>query len=116
MRLTAVKRKFITFIVLLVICVGGASWWYVRARAAAAVAFTSEVLPLLPSNISMLSYIDMAALRDEPLVQRIASMATPSDPGPEYAEFVKETGFDYKRDLDRVVLISLPIPASTSTN
>jgi hypothetical protein len=102
------KRKITIFLLLLVICIGGTSWWYVRARAAAAVAFPSEVLPLLPNDVSMVSYIDMAALRDEPLVQRLVSMAAQNNPGPEYEEFVKETGFDYQKDLDRVVLISIP--------
>ncbi len=107
------KRKAALLLFPLLICIAGASWWYVRARAAAAVAFPSEVLPLLPNDVSMVGYLDMAALRDEPLVQRILSMAAPASPAPEYLSFVKETGFDYERDLDRVVLISTPLPASS---
>jgi hypothetical protein len=101
-----VKRKFIILaVVLLTVSIGAASWWYVRVRAAA-VEFPSDVLALLPSDVSVIAYVDMAALRDQPLVQRLASMALPVTPGTDYANFVAATGFDYQRDLDRVVLAS----------
>ena len=100
------KRKILITLSLLVVFVGAASWWYVRARAAAAVEFPTDVLALLPNDVSMIVYADMAALRGQPLVQRLASMAPAAKPGTEYAEFIAATGFEYQRDLDRVVLAS----------
>ena len=106
------KRKFlILLVVLLAVSAGAASWWYVRARAAA-VEFPSDVLALLPSDVSVIAYADVAALRDEPLVQRLVAMAPPVTPGTDYANFVAATGFDYQRDLDRVVLASSSVSAA----
>jgi hypothetical protein len=106
-----VKRKILAVLTLLVICAGAASWWYAQARAAAA-EFPADVLALLPSDSAVLLYADIAALRDEPLVQRLAAMAPAVAPGTDYAEFIAATGFAYERDLDRVVLASSSAPTA----
>jgi hypothetical protein len=106
-----VKRKILTVLTLLAVCAGAASWWYVKARAAAA-EFPSDVMALLPSDSAVLAYADMAALRDEPLVQRLAAMAPAVQPGTDYAAFIAATGFRYETDLDRVVLASSSAPTA----
>jgi hypothetical protein len=105
-----VKRKILVVFTLLLLCVGAASWWYVKARAAAA-EFPSDVLALLPNDSAMVVYADVAALRGEPLVQRLAAMTPAVQPGSDYAQFVAATGFEYERDLDRVVLASSSAPS-----
>jgi hypothetical protein len=108
-----VKRKAL-ILLLAVISVGAMAWWYARARSTAAAEFPSDLLALVPNDASMLVYADVAALRDEPLVQRLAAMAPPGTTAKEYAEFVSATGFDYQRDLDRVLLTSFSAsPAQT---
>jgi hypothetical protein len=91
--------------------------WYTRTRTTAAAEFPAEVLELVPADASMIVYADLAALRQEPLVQRLAAMAPGVQPGTQYAEFIGATGFEYQRDLDRVVLASrldAAAPASDS--
>jgi hypothetical protein len=109
---TLVKRKVLVILLLAVASVGAASWWYARARTTAAAEFPSDVLALMPGDASMIVYADVAALRDQPLVQRLASMAPQVQPGPEYATFIGATGFEYQRDLDRVVLATRSVPNS----
>jgi hypothetical protein len=104
-----VKRKILAVVTLLL--VGVASWWYVTARAAVG-EFPSDMLALLPGDSAVLVYADMAALRGEPLVQRLVAMAPPVQPNTDYAEFIAATGFAYERDLDRVVLASSSAPTA----
>jgi hypothetical protein len=106
-----VKRKILAILTVLVIGAGAAAWWYANARAAA-VEFPADVLALLPGDSAVVLYADMAALRGEPLVQRLAAMAPAVTPGTDYAAFIAATGFEYQRDLDRVVLASSSAPSS----
>jgi hypothetical protein len=101
-----VKRKLLlTVAVLVVIGAGTASWLYVKARAQTT-DFPSEVVTMMPSDSSVLVYANMAALRGEPLAQKLAALAPAVQPGTDYAEFISATGFQYERDLDRVVFAS----------
>lgn len=108
------KRKSLIILSLVVVSIGAASWWYARARTTAAAEFPSDVLALVPGDASMIVYADMAVLRQEPLVQRLASLAPQVKPGTEYAEFIGATGFEYQRDLDRVVLATRSVSTSQS--
>ena len=56
----------------------------------------------------MIAYVDVAALRETKLVQQLAAMAQPSTVDRDYADFVAATGFDYQRDLDRVLVTARP--------
>jgi len=106
-----VKRKVLITLSLLVASVGAASWWYVKARAAA-VEFPADAFALLPADSALVVYADMAALRGEPLVQHLAAMAPAVQPNGDYAEFMAATGFQYERDLDRIILASSSAPTA----
>src|SRR3990172_9565551 len=82
-----VKRKVLIILLLMLTSIGAASWWYARARTTAAAEFPSDVLALVPGDASMIVYADMAVLRGEPLVQRLASKAQAVKPGNAYAAF-----------------------------
>jgi hypothetical protein len=109
-----VNRKVLIILLLMLTSIGAASWWYARARTTAAAEFPSDVLALVPGDASMIVYADMAVLRGEPLVQRLVAMAPQVKPGSEYAEFVGATGFEYQRDLDRVLLATRSVPTPQS--
>ena len=75
-----------------------------------------ELLGQLPADAPAIGYIDVAALRtlqNSPL----AAVLGLTSPGPqsdrEYAEFVRGTGFDYTRDLDRAALAAWPQSPTT---
>ena len=71
-----------------------------------------DILSQLPADAPVIGYIDAAALRklqNSPL----AAVLGLTSPGPEadrdYAEFVRDTGFDYTRDLDHAALAYWPV-------
>jgi hypothetical protein len=70
-----------------------------------------DLLSLLPADAPVVAYIDVAALRglkSSPLAAALGLTL----PGPQqdqgYTDIVRETGFDYTRDLDRVAVAVWP--------
>ena len=109
------SRKILVLLAgLLATSAAGASWWYVRARAAA-VEFPAEVLAMLPSDVSVVAYADIAALREEPLVQRVLRPwpppVHPGDGG--YAEFYSRPQV-LSISATSIALFSHRVPASTA--
>jgi hypothetical protein len=74
-----------------------------RTRLAAAGSLP-ELIELAPGNSTFIAYLDLAELRKEPLIEHLAELAAPVTVDRDYAEFVSATGFDYRRDLDQVVI------------
>jgi hypothetical protein len=66
------------------------------------------LVQLFPADADYVFYADAAALRASPFVRQLLTLLP--DPGEDrdYQNFVRETGFDYSRDLDRVALATLP--------
>ncbi len=77
-----------------------------RARSAPKAGSLPALLEMAPADSTFIAYADVAALRQDLLVQRAAALAQPATEDKDYIEFVRETGFDYQRDLDRVVFAS----------
>jgi hypothetical protein len=64
-----------------------------------------SLLATLPSNTQTTIYADFAALRQSPFIASLREWApTPQQVDPEYAQFLRDTGFDYERDLDRIAI------------
>jgi hypothetical protein len=66
------------------------------------------LLDLLPANAPILAYADLASLRSSSLGPALASFGDPRYLDPDYSKFIKETGFDYTKDLDRVAVAAWP--------
>ena len=75
-----------------------------RAHLTAAAESLPELIDLAPGNSTLIVYVDLAALRKEPLIVHLAESAAPVAVDRDYAEFASATGFDYRRDLDQVVI------------
>ena len=67
-------------------------------------AHTSDVLSLLPSGAPVLAFADVATLRASPFAADLQALEPAPDEDKDYRDFVRETGFDYSRDLDRFAL------------
>jgi hypothetical protein len=70
-----------------------------------------DILSQLPADAPVIGYIDAAALRklqNSPLAAVLGLTSPGPDADREYAEFVRDTGFDYTRDLDHVALAFWP--------
>jgi hypothetical protein len=67
-----------------------------------------ELLSALPPGAPTLVYLDLTAVRASSFYQHRADKGPIALPNQDYAEFVRSTGFDFEKDLDRVVLGSWP--------
>src|ERR1700688_2428910 len=67
-----------------------------------------ELLSALPPGAPTLVYLDLAAVRASSFYQHRADKGPIAVPNQDYAEFVRSTGFDFEKDLDRVVIASWP--------
>ncbi len=63
-----------------------------------------DALTLMPTDASAVVFADFGELRQAPFVAQLYAWAPKPQTDADYAQFVKETGFDYERDLDRVAI------------
>lgn len=90
---------------LAVVCAGAvAVVTYVRRSAPISPA---QMVSYLPAGESTLLYMDVAALRDSGILEKLAGSTVAEEP--EYKAFVAQSGFDYKTDLDAVLSSTTPV-------
>jgi hypothetical protein len=82
-----------------------------RHSATAHASSAPELLAVLPAGAPTLVYLDIATLRASSFYQRRPAKGPIAIPNKDYADFVSSTGFDFEKDLDRVVVASWPTPA-----
>src|SRR5579872_2169477 len=75
-----------------------------RTRPAAAAGSLPELIEFAPGDSTLIAYVDLADLRNEPLIEHLAELTAPVAVDRDYAAFASDTGFDYRRDLDQVVI------------
>src|SRR5579864_4237287 len=73
-----------------------------------------ELVRQLPAGASAIAFADVAQIRASAFAKELAELAPSSEQDPEYAAFVRATGFDYSRDLDRAAMALWPRNAPTS--
>ncbi len=83
-------------------------------RAAPADTFP-DLIALAPPNSTYFFYADLAALRSAAFLAQLSAMVPSPTADRDYAEFVRATGFDYTKDLDRVLLAARPGPSGNLT-
>src|ERR1700731_782988 len=120
MPLSSTQRALIAIAVIIALgaCAFGVCFYRQRRPLAAASSGSApDLLGQLPSDAPAVGFINVAALRglqNSPL----AAVLGLTSPGPqadrEYAEFVRATGFDYTRDLDKVAIAAWPQSFATS--
>jgi hypothetical protein len=63
-----------------------------------------NALALMPADASAVLFADFDELRRTPFVAGLYAWAPKPQADADYAQFLKETGFDYERDLDRIAV------------
>jgi hypothetical protein len=84
--------------VLLVACAlaaGGVYWFRLRSAVR-----PSDLVACLPTANASVIYIDVDALRRSGILEMVLGSKTAEEP--DYQQFIEETKFDYRRDLDAV--------------
>ena len=84
--------------------------WH-RPLAGASAGSAPSILNQLPPGAPAVAYIDVAALKklhDSPLAAVLGLASENPREDRDYQDFVRDTGFDYTRDLDRVAIAFWP--------
>jgi hypothetical protein len=63
-----------------------------------------DVLALMPADANAVLFADFEELRRAPFIGELYAWAPKPQTDPDYAQFIKETGFDYERDLDHIAI------------
>jgi hypothetical protein len=64
----------------------------------------NALLSWMPEDARAVLFIDLADLRKQPFFAGLLAWAPKPDADQEYRQFVRDTGFDYEKDLDRVAV------------
>jgi hypothetical protein len=64
----------------------------------------NALLPLMPEDSRTVLFIDLTDLRKAPFFADLLAWAPKPDADQEYRQFVRDTGFDYEKDLDRLAV------------
>ena len=130
MPLSSAKRAWIVIaIVLLCLVAAGVAYYFWQARPLPPIVSTlpgvpaagppPDILSQLPADAPVVAYIDaenLRTLQNSPLAAALGL----ASPGPQadrdYANFVRDTGFDYTRDLDHAVIAAWPASFGTPDN
>jgi hypothetical protein len=116
-------------ILLVVLLAGGAAFYFWQHHPLPPIVSTapgtpaavppSDILSELPPDAPVVAYIDATALRSLQNSPLAAALGLAS-PGPQadrdYANFVRDTGFDYTRDLDHAAVAFWPASIGTPAN
>jgi hypothetical protein len=74
----------------------------------------ATALAMMPSAASAVVFADLAALRQSPFTTELIAWAPRPQIDAEYAQFQRDTGFDYERDLDRIVIAGVKLAHDTA--
>jgi hypothetical protein len=74
----------------------------------------SGLFSMIPPGAPTIGFIDFSAVRESRFYMSRPDHSPITGPSSEYANFVQATGFDFEKDLDRVVLASWPKTGSAA--
>jgi hypothetical protein len=114
--LTPKTRALISIAALLCLAAIAAAWYLHGGRPPAAPApahpgTPPSIFSELPATAPVIGYADVAAIRalqNTPLASVLGLAAPAPQQDREYRDFVRDTGFDYTRDLDKVAIAFWP--------
>jgi hypothetical protein len=93
------KRRWIWSAAILLLAIGGV-YPYLRWSKAGE-GTRSALLEAMPADASAVFFVDLAELRPTQFAAELFKWAPRPAADAEYAQFVRDSGFDYERDLDR---------------
>jgi hypothetical protein len=96
------KRKWIGALALLL--VGALGFYAFQRWSVDEHEARAEMLAIMPDDASAVIFADLAELRKSPFFLQLYKWAPRPEADADYAEFLRNTGFDYERDLNRLAL------------
>jgi len=100
---TMTKRTSIGLAAVVVV-LGSAVFFGYRKWSVPSASLREEMLALMPADASVVFFADFGSLRQAPIIAQLYVWAPKPHADAEYAQFVKETGFDFERDLERIAI------------
>ncbi len=119
MSISSTKRAWIVVAVLVAIFAAGSGVYLYRLRRplpAASAGTEPDLMSQLPPGAPVVGYIDVTALRKlqgSALAAMLGLAGADPKEDRDYQDFVRDTGFDYTRDLDKIVIAIWPIRMPT---
>ena len=93
------KRRWIWSAAILLLAIGGVYPYLRWSRAGGG--RRSALLEAMPADASAVFFVELAELRPTQFAAELFKWAPRAAADAEYAQFVRDSGFDYERDLDR---------------
>jgi hypothetical protein len=103
MQLKLNKREWIALAAGLLLGTAAALYTYQRHGARSSFE-RGDLLEMMPADAGAVLFADLTELRAAPFVAQLYAWAPQPEPDEDYAQFLKETGFNYERDLDRLAI------------
>lgn len=105
------KKSAIVIVCVAVVLLAAAGYFFLHSGRPAKDSMPGPaptILSLLPPQAPYVVYVDLQTLRNSAFLNRLVALIPAPTEDPEYAEFVRATGFDYSRDLDRIAIAVSP--------
>jgi hypothetical protein len=100
------RLKTLLVVSILLLLAAGFVLWRLHRHAASSA--PPALVSLLPPDAPVLFYLDASGLRASPFFSQLLALLPPTPPDPDYARFVRETGFNYSRDLGQLAGAAWP--------
>lgn len=107
-------KRLIIIALLLALLAAAIYFFLFRKKPETARTPLQDLILLIPKDVTAIAYIDFTVLRESPFWKKTVALMPPEKRDEEFNRFVAETGFDYERDLDRMVLAQLTSSAAQS--
>jgi hypothetical protein len=98
------KKKLWLGLTAILFLSSAAAFYCYRALSGHSLAVRDEVLGMMPADATAVVFVDFNELRTAPFFAKLYSWAPQPQADPEYAQFLRDTGFDYERDLSRIAI------------
>jgi hypothetical protein len=99
-----VKRVALVVMICGLAAAGTFAGYKIHGKLAFEASANSEIFADLPTKAPVVIFVDAKVFRESALYKKLMKDNTSPTPSGDYAEFIKETGFDFSRDLDRVAM------------
>jgi len=109
------KRAALTIVFVIIVAVAATGYYIWQQESfrggspsGGASGSAASLFEQVPAGAPFVLYADAATLRKAGFLAPIAATFPTPSPDGEYAQVVRETGFDYSRDLDRLIVAGFP--------
>jgi len=117
--MTSSGKRALIVVAILFLILAGVAFYFIHGfgkNPVLAPGAPPDLLSLAPKDAPLIIYADVEAIKNSPAFANGSVLFSPgAAQDPIYKDWVRETGFDYSRDLDRFVLAIWPNENTSST-